>query len=60
MSLYKVKNAQSKTYSGGMKRRLSITVASIGDPKIMFLDEPTTGMDPKSRREVWDLINSLK
>lgn len=40
----------SKTFSGGMKRRLSMAIATIGNPGIIFLDEPTTGMDPKSRR----------
>jgi ABC-type multidrug transport system ATPase subunit len=44
------------TFSGGMKRRLSVAIASIGDPKIIFMDEPTTGMDPVSRRDVWTLI----
>ena len=53
---FQVRNAVAKTYSGGMKRRLSIALATIGEPKIVFLDEPTTGMDPKSRREVWTLI----
>ena len=43
-----------------MKRRLSIAIAGLGDPKIIFLDEPTTGMDPKSRRKVWHLIQNLK
>lgn len=43
-----------------MKRRLSILLSSLGNPKIIFLDEPTTGMDVKSRREVWHLIQSLK
>lgn len=52
--------ARVRTFSGGMKRRLSIAVAGIGNPKILFLDEPTTGMDPKSRRQVWSLIQKLK
>lgn len=47
-------------YSGGMKRRISIVTALIGDPEIAFLDEPTTGLDPQSRRAVWDFIRSLK
>mmetsp|Transcript_8009 Transcript_8009/g.14688 ORF Transcript_8009/g.14688 Transcript_8009/m.14688 type:complete len:1998 (+) Transcript_8009:47-6040(+) len=50
----------SWTYSGGMKRRLSIAIALIGDPKIVFLDEPTTGMDPGTRRQVWDMIAEAK
>lgn len=57
VSLGYVKNAVVKTFSGGMKRRLSMTISCIGDPKIIFLDEPTTGMDPKSRREVFKQIN---
>ncbi len=47
-------------YSGGMKRRISVVTALIGDPEIAFLDEPTTGLDPQSRRSVWDFILSLK
>jgi len=47
-------------FSGGMKRRLSVAVAAIGNPKIMFLDEPTTGLDPMSRRVVWGTIQKLK
>ena len=43
-----------------MKRRLSIAIASVGDPKIIYLDEPTTGMDPISKRFVWKLIEKLK
>eukprot|EP01083_Nonionella_stella_P139348 424928_1 len=45
-------------YSGGNKRKLSVGIALIGDPKIVFLDEPSTGMDPYSRRFMWDLISS--
>ncbi|MCX8176985.1 MAG: ATP-binding cassette domain-containing protein [Candidatus Bathyarchaeota archaeon] len=47
-------------YSGGMKRRLSLTMALIHDPQIVFLDEPTVGMDPQSRRVVWDFMTELK
>lgn len=53
VSLSHVKKALIKTFSGGMKRRLSMTIACVGNPKIIFLDEPTTGMDPKSRRQVF-------
>ncbi|GBG71074.1 hypothetical protein CBR_g8373 [Chara braunii] len=53
-------NMRSASYSGGMKRRLSVAIAMIGDPAIVYLDEPTTGMDPISRRHVWDIIESAK
>lgn len=49
-------DARTCSFSGGMKRRLSVAISAIGNPKIMFMDEPTTGMDPVSRREVWKLI----
>lgn len=48
------------TYSGGMKRRLDIASALVGQPSVLFLDEPTTGLDPQSRRAVWDEIRSLQ
>lgn len=48
------------TYSGGMRRRLSVILATIGDPSILHLDEPTTGMDPINRRHVWDFIEQYK
>jgi len=47
-------------YSGGMKRRLSVAVALINDPKVVFLDEPTAAMDPQSRHAVWDFIREEK
>ena len=50
VDLMHVKNAQIGTFSGGMKRRVSLAISAIGDPKIIILDEPTTGMDPKARR----------
>jgi ABC-type multidrug transport system ATPase subunit len=53
-------NNYAGSYSGGMKRRLSCAIALLGNPKIIFLDEPTTGMDPVSRRQVWDVIESVK
>lgn len=49
-----------KTYSGGMKKRLNLAVALIHDPSILVLDEPTTGMDPAVRREVWNYVKKLK
>ncbi|KAK9831648.1 hypothetical protein WJX74_004219 [Apatococcus lobatus] len=47
-------------YSGGMQRRLTVAIALIGRPKVIFMDEPTTGMDPVSRRHVWELVTELK
>jgi ABC-2 type transport system ATP-binding protein len=46
-------------YSGGMRRRLDLAMTLIGDPRIIFLDEPTTGLDPRSRRTVWQIIREL-
>jgi len=46
-------------YSGGMRRKLSVAIATIGDPKIVFLDEPSTGMDPVSRRDMWTVIQRV-
>ncbi len=47
------------TYSGGMRRRLDIAMSLIGDPSVIFLDEPTTGLDPQARLEVWDTVKEL-
>lgn len=60
VGLSDVLNARTYSFSGGMKRRLSVAISAIGDPKIIFMDEPTTGMDPVSRRDVWTLIQKLK
>ncbi|PXX65485.1 ABC-2 type transport system ATP-binding protein [Nocardia tenerifensis] len=49
----------ASTYSGGMTRRLDLAMTLVGDPRIIFLDEPTTGLDPRSRRAIWDLIRGL-
>ena len=56
----KVRNTPARAYSGGMQRRLSIAISLIGNPKVVYLDEPTTGMDPVTRREVWDMIQRAK
>lgn len=47
------------TYSGGMRRRLDIAMSLIGNPRVIFLDEPTTGLDPKARSDVWNEVRSL-
>jgi ABC-2 type transport system ATP-binding protein len=47
------------TYSGGMKRRLDLAMTLVGSPRVIFLDEPTTGLDPRSRRTMWEIIRSL-
>jgi len=58
--LLKVKDKNAGSFSGGMKRRLSVAISTIGDPKIVFMDEPTTGMDPVNRRHVWGFIERFK
>ena len=52
--------ARVKTLSGGQKRRLDLGVALVGDPELLFLDEPTTGFDPSARRTAWELVRSLR
>lgn len=58
--LEEVLNQKAKTLSGGWQRKVSIAIALINEPKILFLDEPTTGLDPKSRSIVWEYINKLR
>ena len=54
------RDARVKTLSGGQKRRLDLGLALVGDPELLFLDEPTTGFDPAARRAAWELIRSLR
>ncbi|GGO62592.1 glycosyl transferase family 8 [Microbacterium nanhaiense] len=50
---------RAATYSGGMRRRLDIAMSLVGEPRVVFLDEPTTGLDPHARQEVWDVVAEL-
>src|SRR4029077_11726902 len=52
-------NRTVKTYSGGMRRRLDLAAALVAKPPVLFLDEPTTGLDPRSRLTMWEVIESL-
>ena len=49
----------AKTYSGGMRRRLDLAASLVGRPRVIFLDEPTTGLDPAKREDMWDVVRSL-
>lgn len=59
MDLEKYEDRLSGTLSGGNKRKLSVALAMIGNPSIIFLDEPSTGMDPKARRFMWKVISKI-
>ena len=60
MGLTEDADRQAGKYSGGMRRRINLVMGLVHDPEIAFLDEPTVGMDPQSRRAVWDFITELK
>ena len=53
-------SARTKSLSGGQRRRLDLALGLVGDPELLFLDEPTTGFDPSARRRAWELIDSLR
>src|SRR6266699_3251754 len=59
LGLTEAADRRTKTYSGGMKRRLDLASALVHQPKVLFLDEPTTGLDPASRLTVWDEVRSI-
>ncbi|UQA90615.1 ATP-binding cassette domain-containing protein [Streptomyces halobius] len=57
--LTEAEGRQAKTYSGGMRRRLDIAASLLNTPDVLFLDEPTTGLDPRSRSQVWDIVRAI-
>ena len=59
LSLTDAADRPAKTYSGGMRRRLDLGASLVGKPEVLFLDEPTTGLDPRTRQELWHLIREL-
>ncbi len=60
VGLAEKRDARVKTLSGGQKRRLDLGLALVGDPQLVFLDEPTTGFDPQARRQAWEMIRTLR
>lgn len=60
LDLWQIKDRKFHTLSGGMKRRVGFCMALVSDPELLFLDEPTTGLDPQARKESWNVIRNLK
>ena len=60
LALGEKESARVKNLSGGQRQRLSVTIALVNDPDVVFLDEPTTGLDPQARRELWDLVREMQ
>ena len=60
MELGERRNARSEVLSGGQRQRLAVALSLINDPELVFLDEPTTGLDPAARRSLWDIVEGLK
>jgi len=60
LGLTEKRNARVQTLSGGQQQRLSVALALVGDPAVVFLDEPTTGLDPQARRSLWEVVEDMK